>query len=33
MCYHHGQIAYVQTLYGDHEEHGDIGPFGEMDGV
>jgi uncharacterized damage-inducible protein DinB len=31
MCYHHGQIAYVQTMYGDQEEHGDIGPFGEID--
>jgi uncharacterized damage-inducible protein DinB len=30
MCYHHGQIAYIQTLYGDYEEHGDIGPFGEI---
>ncbi len=30
MCYHHGQISYIQTLYGDQEEHGDVGPFGEM---
>ena len=29
MAYHEGQISYVQTLYGDQEEHADSGPFGE----
>ncbi len=29
MVYHHGQIAYIQTMYGDQEEHCDAGPFGE----
>jgi hypothetical protein len=29
MAYHEGQISYVQTLYGDQEEHTDGGPFGE----
>lgn len=29
MAYHEGQIGYVQTLYGDEEEHADSGPFGE----
>jgi uncharacterized damage-inducible protein DinB len=29
MCYHEGQIAYIQTLYGDTREHADSGPFGE----
>lgn len=28
MTYHLGQISYIQTLYGDQEEHGDAGPFG-----
>ena len=30
MTYHLGQISYIQTLYGDWEEHCDAGPFGEM---
>jgi uncharacterized damage-inducible protein DinB len=29
MAYHEGQISYIQTLYGDQEEHTDGGPFGE----
>lgn len=29
MVYHHGQIAYIQTMYGDMREHCDAGPFGE----
>jgi hypothetical protein len=29
MAYHHGQISYIQTMYGDVEEHCDAGPFGE----
>ncbi len=28
MVYHQGQIAYLQTLYGDRDEHCDAGPFG-----
>lgn len=30
LTYHLGQISYIQTLYGDHEEHGDVGPFGDI---
>lgn len=30
MNYHCGQVSYIQTLYGDWDEHGDIGPYGEM---
>lgn len=30
LSYHLGQISYIQTLYGDNEEHGDAGPFGEQ---
>jgi hypothetical protein len=30
MHYHFGQISYIQTLYGDWEEHCDAGPFGEL---
>ena len=29
LAYHDGQIGYIQTLYGDEEEHADSGPFGE----
>lgn len=29
MVYHQGQINFIQTLYGDQEEHCDAGPFGE----
>lgn len=29
MVYHQGQLAYIQTLYGDTDEHCDAGPFGE----
>lgn len=29
MVYHQGQISYIQTLYGDFDEHCDAGPFGE----
>ncbi len=29
MAYHEGQIGFIQTLYGDTEEHADSGPFGE----
>ncbi len=29
MIYHEGQIGYIQTLYGDTEEHADSGPYGE----
>jgi uncharacterized damage-inducible protein DinB len=28
MTYHLGQVSYIQTLYGDWEEYGSIGPFG-----
>lgn len=31
MTYHLGQISYIQTMYGDWDEHGDAGPFGETD--
>jgi uncharacterized damage-inducible protein DinB len=30
MTYHLGQVSYIQTLYGDWEEHCDPGPWGEM---
>jgi len=30
MTYHLGQISYIQTLYGDQEEHCNAGPFGEL---
>ncbi|WP_395145371.1 hypothetical protein [Armatimonas sp.] len=29
MAYHEGQLAFIQTLYGDTEEHADSGPSGE----
>jgi hypothetical protein len=29
MVYHQGQLAFIQTLYGDLDEHCDAGPFGE----
>ena len=29
MVYHQGQVAFIQTLYGDLDEHCDAGPFGE----
>ena len=29
MTYHLGQVSYIQTLYGDWEEHCDAGPWGE----
>lgn len=29
MTYHMGQVSYIQTLYGDWEEHCDAGPWGE----
>jgi uncharacterized damage-inducible protein DinB len=29
MTYHLGQVGYIQTLYGDWDEHGDVGPFGD----
>ena len=27
MVYHLGQVSFIQTLYGDKEEHGELGPF------
>ncbi|HLJ54011.1 MAG TPA: DinB family protein [Chthonomonadaceae bacterium] len=29
MIYHLGQVAFIQTLYGDWDEHSDTGPFGD----
>jgi hypothetical protein len=29
MVYHQGQLAFIQTLYADLDEHCDAGPFGE----
>jgi uncharacterized damage-inducible protein DinB len=28
MAYHEGQINYIQTMYGDFDQHADSGPFG-----
>jgi hypothetical protein len=29
MMYHMGQVSYIQTLYGDWDEHCDAGPWGD----